>query len=204
MCYVTCHHFMTCTIVQVEWVFVVEYSVLQLIGDVLFFAVDFTTVMLYWCKIRSFRQHQHSKQHGTVYQRVQSILHRVLILTFFYQISICWLWAVSISIVLYFDLERDVYPVFIALFLSVAMYLMQEHNTAEYETFLRFLNRSKMYFCCCCCYGMVKEQCVALTAATHMKDGKGAVEIDSVTGFDSGNASLDVTQGTSAKSTVDI
>ena len=170
-----------------ESVFVVEYGVLQLVGDIIFFAVDITTVMLYWFKIRSFG-HQHAEQQGAAYQRVQFILHRILILTFFYLISIAWLWAVSMFPILYFDLERDVYPVFIALFLSSAMYLMQEHNTGEYEKFLQFLNRSKMYFCCCCCYGMVKKQCVALTADTNTENVKDVVEIDSVTGFDSGTA----------------
>ena len=35
--------------------------------------------------------------------------------------------------------------------MSLSIFLMQHHNSKEYELFLRLLYTSKLYYICCCC-----------------------------------------------------
>ena len=114
-------------------------------------AIDLMTVLLYWCKIRSFKRYQTDKNRD-VYRRILFILHRMLILTYFYLIAVAW------SVLFYRLLSMRQPLWFIPLFYSMAMYLMMDHNTAAYMTFLRLIKKFKMYFCCCCCFRMVRDQ----------------------------------------------
>ena len=120
--------------------------------------MDVTTTFLYWNKVRSFRKFR-SDKHNVIYQRIQSILQRVLILTFLYQIVGFWIYAVTLIVFQLFAVETvTTFTIVESICMSYSMLLMQDHNTKEYKLFLRFLRRFKLYFCCCCCYGMVIEQ----------------------------------------------
>lgn len=118
------------------------------------FTIDLTIVLLYWFKTKSFNCYE-DEQHRAVYVRIQMILHRVLILTYFYVIVVCCLFFTVMPFLIFgnLSLQHVGAPIY-----SYAVYLMQDHNTAEYVDFLRILNKYKLYFCCCCCCGMVRDQ----------------------------------------------
>merc|ERR1712119_77308 len=81
--------------IQEHWVaFREEYTVLlssdvnpvQTAWNLLFIVFDLSVLLLYWYKIMSFRWLAEG-DHDAVYNRIQRVLHQVVILTFFYQIA---------------------------------------------------------------------------------------------------------------------
>ena len=139
-----------------------------IIPHVLYVAFEFITVSLYWLKVDALRPNVCGNINDTdspIHNRIYSILHRILILTYFYvgvnvimfmlgcashvpiemeliNFSLSWIWPSSIN----------------SLSISYSMFLMQDHNTSEYITFLRFIKRNKCVFCFCCFGPMVNEQ----------------------------------------------
>ena len=98
-----------------------------------------------------------------IYIRIQSILYRVLTLTFLYFITGFWT-ECSVSLMTHIGIDFD-FGTSLCLFsvaLRLSMYLMQDHNTDEYNAFITFLDRTRLYLCYCCCYGMVRNQHRAL------------------------------------------
>ena len=60
-------------------------------------------------------------------------------------------------------------PVMHVTVLSLSMYLMMEHNTAEYARFLKYLRKFRVdYLCFCCCLQMIEEQ-LALESPISLK-----------------------------------
>ena len=125
----------------------------------LYIIIEVTTVLLYWCKIRSLRKFE-SDQDRVVHERIQSILHRVLILTFFYLFVTVLVWMlVAMGGYIHQDYPFDCWTLSVAaLSISYSMFLMQDHNTSEYVAFLRFIKRYKCIWCFCCFGSMVDEQ----------------------------------------------
>lgn len=135
---------------------------------------DIATVMLYICKIHSLRVYDNLKTQE-VYLRIQSILYRVVILTFLYQLTIMWATATLVFIVYKFKLTKEMLvcgSLFESLAFSVSMYLMQDHNTAEYVKFLQIVNKYKLYLCCCCCFRMVKDQHRIMISMDHTHESR--------------------------------
>lgn len=129
----------------------------------LYSALEITTMSLFWYKVHSINSLQRC-QHS-IRDRIQSILHRVLILTYFYvavnglmlmllyiatfaveegliSINPFWMWLDSLN----------------SLSISLSMFMMQDHNTSEYIIFLQFIKRYKCTLCFCCFGPMVDEQ----------------------------------------------
>ena len=136
----------------------------NLIPIFLYFVLELTTVLAYWCKIRSFRRYQNEKDRA-LYDRIQSILHRVLILTFFYLfISITTVILFFIGAIAVFNGVITSSPIsgWIAsirhISISCSMFLMQDHNTSEYIKYLHFIKQYKCVLCFGCCSSMVEEQ----------------------------------------------
>ena len=118
-------------------------------------SLEFTTMFLYWSKIRSLRKYQNAK-HREVYERIQSILHRVLILTYFYLLVISGLIILCFGFVSVVGSADAHYFAVSSLAVTYTMFLMQEHNTKEYIAFLGVIN---WCFLCFCCFGsMLREQ----------------------------------------------
>ena len=134
-----------------SWTF---YMVLSMSVVIIYIVIESTTAALYWYKIYSLQRDRNEKD-GAVYARIQSILHRVLILTFFYLIITGLLNTLS-----YVRFEIDGYWLYsmISMVMSYSMFLMQDHNTSEYIAFLRFIRRYKCIWCFCCFGSMVNEQ----------------------------------------------
>ena len=126
------------------------------------FVIEFTTAALYWYKIHSLQRYRNDKDRA-VYDRIQSILHRVLILTFLYLIALLMAAVVmalsEATAVLSKNnpIIRWTYSLNDLIF-SYSMFLMQDHNTSEYIAFLRFIKRYKCIWCFCCFASMVREQ----------------------------------------------
>ena len=112
----------------------------------LFLFIDIFTAYLYWIKIRVILNNENLRN-TAVSDNIESVLARVLILTFFYLFCVLLFNAISYAIT---GLVRVVY--------SLAMYLMQDHNSKEYQMFLKLLQKLKVHWCCCCCWNVLKRQ----------------------------------------------
>ena len=132
--------------------------------NLMYGVVELITLFLYWYKVRSLRTYE-NQQDGSVHDRIQSVLHRVLILTFFYLFIGALLTTLKfvgrVASVEGIIKERPfgnwVFSV-MHLSISYSMFLMQDHNTSEYVAFLRFVRRYKCIWCFCCFGYMVNEQ----------------------------------------------
>ena len=133
---------------------------------------DMTTLLLYCYKIREIGK-IHKMKDDAVWESVQFILHRIVIVTIFYQITSFLLAvvhyalsAVSLSgplgnVVLLF--ETVCIPSMFSILVSLSMYLMMEHNTEFYIRFLHFLRGFNLhYLCFCCCRKMLDRQLLEL------------------------------------------
>ena len=131
---------------------------------------DLVILLLCLFKIWKIGKMHKSKGDG-VWDNVLSILHRIVIITVFYQL--CALFAdalyTTMSLVQLSDhlvIDSIVYELrtsgVIALFnvfYSFSIYLMMDHNATAYVVFLRFLRRFGLKYCCfCCCAKMVDQQ----------------------------------------------
>ena len=151
---------------------------------ILSFTLDIIAALLYWIKTHSFKRRFDSNPE--IHRRVQSVLNRVFILTvchLFINIFVSIL-AVAIPVVfgvaLSFDFGATITMLIISFNLSYFIYLMQDHNTADYMVFLNRLVRWKLYWCgCCCCrrwfqehYRMMNNSdgCVASNKKRHISD----------------------------------
>ena len=143
----------------------------HMIPHILYCSCELTTMALYWYKVHTLRLSIcRNKNESALHDRIQSILHRVLILTYSYvvingimvmldygamhavragliEINPFWIWPFSFN----------------SLSVSYAMFLMQDHNTSEYVALLRCLTRYSwilyLWQSVCCCLGsMVKQQ----------------------------------------------
>lgn len=120
---------------------------------------DFTNLLLYALKIRTFKKYEN--ENSAIYKRIMSILYRVLILTLFYEI-IAFL-AISIPTAI-FILNRDGHSWIASLWISgsitsvvfsYSIYLMMQHNTRQYHTFLRVIDMMRLYYLLICCKGII-------------------------------------------------
>ena len=145
-------------------------DIVRMTVNILYIGIECTTVALYWCKVRSLRKHTKNEngteskevQDRAVYDRIQSILYRVLILTFFYFVISLVSNVIGHMVVIAMKVDDPFgawYHSIGALSLSYSMFLMQDHNTSEYVAFLQIIKRSKCVLCFCCFGHMIKEQC---------------------------------------------
>ena len=92
---------------------------------------------------------------SNVYQRIKSILKRIILLTVLYQI-VFGLVIYSVIIIIYFDFTQASYiSILIGLCLlsvsqTYSIYLMQQHNTNQYRKLLKILYLFQFHHICCC------------------------------------------------------
>eukprot|EP01084_Bolivina_argentea_P148921 260258_1 len=124
---------------------------------------DFTTLLLYVAKVRSFRKYK--TEQIDVYRRIMAILNKILILTFVYEIMV--IFGFFVMVIAATNLQNG--AVFVILYAanwgcvtivySFSMFLMQEHNVKEYKKFLKLLYDMKLhYICCCCCKSIINHE----------------------------------------------
>ena len=138
--------------------------------------------MLYCYKIKSFREIA-ALQRDAVWRKIVFILQRIIIITFFYQITSLSLfilrgayWLFSKDIVLR-NTITNILNASLTVLYSISMYLMLEHNTDEYLGFLRCFKRSYLkYICFCCCHRIVDEQLKDFESIKKEKESEKASE----------------------------
>ena len=85
-----------------------------------------------------------------------SILNRILILTLLYQIP-----YIALSVIVWIPPHEYIRPIIydiMAIMMSYSVFLMQSHNTKQYQKFLNILYCTKLYYIGCCCFGnMIKN-----------------------------------------------
>ena len=141
---------------------------------------DFTTLMLYYCKIRTFRDVIASKdQSEVVYKRILSVLYHIFILTIFYEVFTNVVGPILSAILrAVIEIEwitnlTDVVAISIAsMAINISMYLMMDHNKSDYIRFLRMISKLKLNCICCGCRHIVKEQLLELDVKQVIKKRK--------------------------------
>eukprot|EP01084_Bolivina_argentea_P256656 432184_1 len=138
----------------------------HILASITFFASfiwDWIIVYLYGCKIHSFRNVIVTKHNPDVYKRTLLTLQKIIFLSICYQINQVVLIIVSINQLV------DVHtwlgsllwlfiPISARITASYMQFIMIEHNTVEYETFLMFMYKLKcIYMGYCCCSTLVNN-----------------------------------------------
>ena len=139
----------------------VDHMILS-ISVLFFYILDAILLYLYWHQANAvMRMHRHEfailKQNeeinefqnlrtNQIQENIQLILWRVVILSLLYKFITFFMIFMSRS-----------FRSFISLSYSLSMYLMLDHNTAEYITFMRWFTRFQLHWCCCCCAPMVSR-----------------------------------------------
>jgi len=133
---------------------------------------DITTLLMYIYKIWKIGTFYKIKDED-IWNNILSILHRVVTITLFYQITAFLLEITLISISLIIDLKNNpnikigffIQSVVSSSILSLSIYLMMEHNTSTYVAFLQFLRKFRLHcLCLCCCRGIVDQQLETLNS----------------------------------------
>ena len=125
--------------------------------------------MLYVLKLFSFK---HFKQdHKKIYDRIMSILKRIVILTILYEITVAWCMIAGLVRV---ELEHNEHEthgdedhvheqieigrvlwitswLIASVVASYSIFLMQSHNENQYQHFLKIMFKAKIYHICCGC-----------------------------------------------------
>ena len=143
---------------------------------------DTSTLLLYIFKIRSFKR-VYKETQPNVYQRILSILYKIVILTLFYQIELVII-TIGGSIITEF-LDDIAFTILSTLgicinsiTISLAMYLMLPHNMEQYAKFLKIVYWFKCHYVCCCYRNMVIEQLNELTSDVDEKNLSDVVGVD--------------------------
>lgn len=114
---------------------------------------DLFTLSLYVYKIRAFRKFSESHKNEAVNKRISSILHKIFILTMFYEIVALMVILLMIPAEYVFDFSIWVTYDLIACIISptflYAMHLMMEHNKERYFEFLQRIYYLKLHWICC-------------------------------------------------------
>ena len=157
-------------------------------------AWDILTLSLYYYKVRQFMKLRVRSDSGSedgnklIYNRILSIMNKIIILTLFYEIwysiGIIFTWifvkdATGETENGVIDEDDDTLSLFwyliyvfilwtVPFIFSLSMYLMMDHNHDKYIKFLECVRCSYLsYICCACCYcccgWMVDEQLSTMT-----------------------------------------
>ena len=132
------------------------------ISNILYVSWDLVTLLLYIYKIRSF--HQYRNKESVVHKRIISILHKITILTMFYEFTAL---LVIIVMILVFVLDPDqavdiatfyVPSYLVSIAVSYSMFLMMDHNLEIYIKFLQIVRFLRLHYICFCWKHMVIDQ----------------------------------------------
>ena len=126
------------------------------------FLWDLSTLFLYAFKIRMFTKY--TNVDPKVFKRIMGILHKIAILTLFYEIIFVVAgFIIPVTEIIISDPStvlplRNLFFGMIISSISSSMYLMMDHNKDKYHRFLQIIYSTKMYYVCCCCKHMVTDQ----------------------------------------------
>lgn len=99
---------------------------------------DFTVLLMYLLKFCQSRKRWMNNKNGTVWQRINFILTKILILTLFYEFK-----YMSTIVVIQFTSSTIVNTILMmtdSIIISLSIYLMREHNNNEYKRLVKIYN----------------------------------------------------------------
>eukprot|EP01084_Bolivina_argentea_P059980 109574_1 len=126
---------------------------------------DICILLLYSCKIRTFKRYK--TENTNVYQRILSILHRILIITLFYWVMTSVVLIIYISVVMMIDSDAvrrwsgilfSLLGSLVNITYSYSISVMSEHNDKRYIKMLKLLQYSRLNYICCCYKNIVTNQ----------------------------------------------
>ena len=108
--------------------------------------------------------HRLNRMKCKIIKRIEYILTRITILTFLYMLI-----EIPLGIAFYSGTRQheDFPKLLFSLFMSISIFLMQEHNTKEYEKFLYIM---KKYLCCCWNVDILKGLTIEQELQESMED----------------------------------
>ena len=173
------------------------YNILILLATAMSLGWDIMTLLMYYCKIRSFKEYQSTKP--VVQKRINFILSKILIITLFYQITtymIIFIFSIGDNLVTdeqnYFYIVGSIVRTLLLIIYSMSMYLMMEHNEHSYIIFLRIISCCRLdWICCCCiCRNLPQQQLMELQRR-KTKDVGDARTVDVSSQWETRNNSVD-------------
>lgn len=174
-----------------------QYASYLTVSHFVYFLWDVITLLLYTFKAYSFRTQSksHNADNSGIWERIKSILYRVILLTIFYEFYNTFsLLAVIFTGIIGLN-DTPIYMISWILWTpnifvyNYAMYLMLQHNNDHYNKFLMFLNKSKLdYLCFCCCVRSMNRSQLELIKFTTEKQL--AISIENQT-YETGGISID-------------
>ncbi len=161
------------------------YPFMTAIGTIVYILWDLTTLFLYILKVLSFKRYK--TENKNIYNRIMSILNRILILTITYEI-------VGIGLIISFvmrsignihqssvnTVSSTTSGLCASSSLNISMYLMQEHNKYQYKQYLFTIYKFRLhYICCCCCKSIINDEMVIYSDENKEEKGQSAEKYDS-------------------------
>eukprot|EP01084_Bolivina_argentea_P085114 153841_1 len=147
---------------------------------VIWIACDLINLFLYIFKVISFRKYK--SEQPSVYNRIMSILNRVVILTLLYEMIALICFGFFLFIRLLGNDESFARIVFwicmgvLVINMNYSMFLKQQHNTSKYHEFLNLLYNMKLISICCCCFKSVITEEIKL----YSEQSKSEKNIDNI------------------------
>ena len=112
---------------------------------------DISVLLLYIYKVVQIN-HYHETNHSKTYTRIKQILSKIILLTLCYQIIgfIAWTTAIISELIwiVYREILTNILKAVNLWILSLCTKIMIEHNSNQYMTFIKALNKTPIYGCC--------------------------------------------------------
>ena len=125
------------------------HTIMAITGISWYYILDWMVLYLYIYKNHQIQIHTSFKQ-KKIYQRIKFIIHRIIVLTIFYELKS--LTAIFINFTTTpLKPASVIAPIIVGidtLLTVVIIYLMIEHNKKEYIKFLKVLRMNRLCYCC--------------------------------------------------------
>eukprot|EP01084_Bolivina_argentea_P270700 460358_1 len=140
-------------------------TVHNILGALLMFVYllwDITTLLLYTFKIHSFKKLKINSKNIDMYKRILSTLHKILIITMFYEI-VMLIFFIIYHLFMIIDESLYHFLGFVegslaSILYSYCAFIMLEHNNYEYIKFLTIISFFKLDYLCCCYKYVVRDE----------------------------------------------
>eukprot|EP01084_Bolivina_argentea_P270699 460357_1 len=150
------------------------YLFLAYLFSLIYLFWDITTLLLYIFGIRSFKKMNINSKNIDIYKRILSTLHKILIITLFYEIMVFIIGNMS-YLIKFNNIVTDgsiwaFTPASLSSILySYSAFIMLEHNNYEYIKFLTIISFFKLDYLCCCYKYVVSDELNASEATSELE-----------------------------------
>eukprot|EP01084_Bolivina_argentea_P270697 460353_1 len=153
-------------------------TVHNILGALLMFVYllwDITTLLLYTFKIHSFKKLKINSKNIDMYKRILSTLHKILIITVFYEIMLFIIFSIFILFMIVYETLYhfigfvEITGSLASILCSYCAFIMLEHNNYEYIKFLTIISFFKLDYLCCCYKYVVSDELNASEATSELE-----------------------------------